>query len=171
MFDLNCLTSLIRSSQQTLFILCGFPYAGKSFVAIELKKSTDVIYVAIDDIFHRHGFDWNTNTLPNSDEWQNIFDESYEMSKIALQDGKNVLYDSTNQTRASRDKLHEVAGSVGAETVVIYVQCSPEMIWKRWEKSVTEKNRPIVSRDLVQMTIDQFEVPAEDENVITILND
>lgn len=161
----------IRESKRTLFILCGFPYSGKSFVAKELKKSTNVVYIAIDDIFHRHGFDWNTNTLPSSEEWQNIFDESYTTSMETLTEGKNVLYDSTNQTRASRDKLREVARSVGIETMVIYVQCSPETVWKRWEKSATEKNRPTVSRDLVQMTIDQFEAPTQDEDVITILND
>lgn len=165
------ITQTIQESKRTLFILCGFPYAGKSFVAKELKKSTDVFYVAIDDIFHRQGFDWNTNTLPNNDEWRNIFDESYEISKSALQEGKNVLYDSTNQTVASRDKLREVAYSVGAETKVIYVQCSPETVWKRWEKSTLEKSRPSVSINLVQTTIDQFEATTVAENVITIIND
>ncbi len=161
----------IRESKRTLFILCGFPYSGKSFVAKELKKSTNVVYIAIDDIFHRHGFDRNTNTLPNSDEWQNIFDESYTASMEALTEGKNVLYDSTNQTRASRDKLREVARSVGIETMVIYVQCSPETVWKRWVVNQKNPNRSVVSKDLIQMTIDQFEVPTDAENVITIIND
>ena len=171
MLKVQNLVDYISQTKHILLILCGFPYSGKSFVANELKKSTDVIYVAVDDIFYRHGFDWNTNTLPNSDEWQDIFDESYTISKDALKEGKNVLYDSTNQTLASRNKLREVAGSVGAETVVIYVQCSPETVWKRWEKSALEKSRPSVSKDLVQMTVDQFEVPTDAENVITILND
>lgn len=169
--NVDTLIQTIHGSKRTLFILCGFSYAGKSFIAREFKKSTDVVYVAIDDIFHRHGFDWNTNTLPSNDEWQNIFDESYTISTDALKEGKNVLYDSTNQTLASRNKLREVAYSVGAKTIVIYVQCSPETVWKRWEKSAREKNRPSVSKDLVQMTIDQFEAPTDAENVITIIND
>lgn len=171
MQNIKRITQTIQESKYRLFILCGFPYAGKSFVAKGLKKSSDVICVAIDDIFHARGFDWNTDTLPNNDEWQNIFDESYEMSKIALQDGKNALYDSTNQTCASRDKLRKVARSVGAETIVIYIQCSHETIWKRWGENQKNQNRSVVSKDLVQMTIDQFEVPTEDENVITIKND
>lgn len=162
---------LIQKSQRTLFILCGFPYSGKSNIAKQVLEHTDVIFVSIDDIFHACGFDWDTNILPNSNEWQKIFDESYGISKIALQDGKNVLYDSTNQTRASRDKLREIARSVGAETMVIYVQCSPETVWKRWEKSALEKSRPSVSKNLVQMTIDQFETPTVAENVIMIIND
>lgn len=170
MFKVQNLVDYISQTKHTLFILCGFPYAGKSYIATEIQKSADVVSVAIDDIFHRHGFDWNTNTLPNSDEWQNIFDESYTISKDALKEGKNVLYDSTNQTLASRDKLREVACSVGAKTIVIYIQCSPETVWKRWEKSALEKSRPSVSKYLVQMTVDQFEVPTDAENVITIIN-
>jgi predicted kinase len=161
----------IHESKRTLLILCGFPYAGKSYIAKEIQKSAGVVYLATDDIFHRHGFDWNTNTLPISHEWQQIFDESYEISKSVLQEGKNVLYDSTNQTLSSRDKLREVARSIGAKTIVIYIQCSPETVWKRWEKSALEKSRPSVSKNLVQMTIDQFETPTVAENVITIIND
>lgn len=171
MQNIDNLIHRIHKSKRTLFILCGFPYSGKSFVAKELKKSTNVIYVAIDDIFYRHGFDWNTNTLPNSEEWQNIFDESYDISKSGLQEGKNVLYDSTNQTLASRDKLREVARSVGAKTIVIYIQCSPETVWKRWEENQKNQTRSVVRKDLVQMTICQFEVPTDAENVITIIND
>ncbi len=169
--NLDDLIKTIKESQKTLFILCGFPYAGKSYIAKQVLEHTDVIFVSIDDIFHARGFDWNTNILPNSNEWQKIFDESYEISKIALQDDKNVLYDSTNQTRASRDKLREVAHSVGAETTVIYIQCSPETVGKRWEDNQKNPNRSVVSRNLVQMTMDQFELPTEDENIITIRND
>lgn len=82
-----------------------------------------------------------------------------------------MLYDSTNQTLASRDKLREIARSAGAGTMVIYVQCSPETVWRRWEENQKNPNRSVVSKNLVQMTIDQFEVPTEDENIITITND
>lgn len=169
--DLNYLMSLIQKSQRTLFILCGFPYSGKSYVARQVLEHADAVFVSIDDIFHARCFDWNTDTLPNNDEWQNIFDESYEMSKSVLQEGKNVLYDSTNQTRASRDTLREVARSVGSEAMVIYIQCSPETVWRRWEENQKNPNRSVVSKNLVQMTIDQFEVPTEDESLFIINNE
>lgn len=109
---LDGLISIIKNSHKTLYILCGFPYAGKSYVAKQLLESTDVEFVSIDDIFNKHGFDWDTNTLPDTEAWQQIFEESYEKTKAALEQGKNVLYDSTNQTVTSRDKLREVAQSV-----------------------------------------------------------
>ena len=90
--------------------------------------------MSIDAIFHEHGFNWDSNTLPNADDWQQIFNESYEQTKVALQEGKNVLYDSTNQTLVSRNELRKIASSVGSETYVIYIQTSVGTVWKRWEK-------------------------------------
>lgn len=132
--NLDDLIKTINESQKTLFIMCGFSYAGKSFVAEELRKQTDIAYVSIDAIFHEHGFNWDSNTLPNADDWQQIFNESYEQTKVALQEGKNVLYDSTNQTLVSRNELRKIASSVGSETYVIYIQTSVGTVWKRWEK-------------------------------------
>ncbi len=169
--NIDKLIQTIQESKRTFFILCGFPYAGKSFVAEELRKHTDIVFVSIDTIFRAHGFDWDTNTLPDTEAWQKIFDESYEKSKEELKAGKNVLYDSTNQTIASRDKLRAVATTVGATACVIYIKSSVETVWKRWEENQKKPTRSAVSKELIQMTISQFEVPTDNENVITIIND
>lgn len=170
MFDCYELIKTISNSQKTLFVLCGLPYAGKSYVAKQLHQKTDVEFVSIDDIFQECGFDWNVNKLPSVDEWQQIFNESYENTKVALKAGKNVLYDSTNHTVASRDMLREVAASVGGQTQVLYVKSAVETVWKRWEENQKNPIRTIVSRELVQSTIDLFEEPTENENLITINN-
>jgi predicted kinase len=170
MSDINSLISLIQNSHRTLFILCGFPYAGKSYVATQVQTKTDITFVSIDDIFHARGFDWNSNTLPNVDTWEQIFSESYEQTKRALMAGKNVLYDSTNQTVASRDRLREVVKSVSANTKVIYIKSPVEVIWKRWEDNQQNPTRSVVSRELVQQTINMFEEPTENENVLVINN-
>lgn len=169
--NLDELIKTIKESQKTLFILCGFPYAGKSFVAEELRKQTDITYVSIDAIFNTQGFNWDTNKLPNADEWQKIFSESYDVTRELLNQGKNVLFDSTSQTVDSRDKLREVARSVNADACVLYVQSSVETIWKRWEENQKNPTRSVVSRELIQMTISQFEAPTYSEKVITIIND
>ncbi|MBX9906526.1 ATP-binding protein [Patescibacteria group bacterium] len=170
MQNLGNIVSIIKDSEKTLFILCGFPYAGKSYIAKQLQTQTDIAFVSIDDIFHTHGFNWDSNILPDADNWEKIFNESYEKTRRALLDGNNVLYDSTNQTVASRDRLREVTQSVGAETKVIYIQSSVETVWKRWEDNQKNPSRSVVSRELVQQTIDMFEEPTEIENVIVIDN-
>lgn len=89
---------------------------------------------------------------------------------MALTQGKNVLYDSTNQTIVSRNKLREVAHSVDANACVVYIKSSLETVWNRWEENQKNPTRSMVSKDLIQMTINQFEVPIDNENVITIIN-
>lgn len=168
--DLHNLISLLQNSRKTLFILCGFPYAGKSYIAKQLIRETDATFISIDDIFHAHGFDWDSNNLPDTEGWEQIFAESYEKTRRALMDGKNVLYDSTNQTLASRDKLREVAESVGAEAKVVFVKTPVEVVWQRWEENQKEPTRSVVRKELVQQTIDMFEEPSEDENVIIVNN-
>lgn len=170
MSDLQNLISLLQNSRKTLFILCGFPYAGKSYIAKQLIKETDATLISIDDIFHAHGFDWDSNNLPDTEGWEQIFAESYEKTKHALMGGKNALYDSTNQTVVSRDKLREVAHSVGADTRVIFIKSPEEIIWERWKENQKNPNRSLVNKELVQQTISMFEEPTESENLITVNN-
>ncbi len=126
--------------------------------------------VSIDDIFKAKGFDWDTNNLPDNTQWQEIFDESYQNVKGALAQGKNVLYDSTNQTVISRDILRSQADMLGASTCVVYIQSPIVEVWKRWDENNQNPTRSVVSKELVQMTIDTFEEPTESENVIVINN-
>jgi len=170
MQDFSNLISVIQKSQKTLFILCGFPYSGKSYVVNHIKSRTDIRVVSIDDIFKAKGFDWNTNKLPDSAEWQQIFDESCAMVKTALTRDTNVLFDSTNQTLESRNKLRQVADSIGFNTYVLYIKTPIETVWQRWEENKENPTRSVVSKELVHMTIDMFEEPTEDENVIVINN-
>jgi predicted kinase len=170
MQSLDNLISEIQNSQKTLFILCGFPYAGKSYVAKVVKAQTDAVLVSIDDIFYAKGFDWDSNTLPDMNVWEQIFNESYEMTEQALLIGKNVLYDSTNQTVASRDNLRKVARSVGADTKVVYVKSPVETVWKRWEENQKNPTRSVVNSELVEKTIQMFEEPTSEEDVLIINN-
>jgi len=170
MSNINILISLIQNSHRTLFILCGFPYSGKSYVSSQIQQQTDIKLVAIDDILTAGGFDWDTNVLPSAAEWEQIFNESYEQVKDNLLQRKNVLYDSTNQTVASRNTLRKVAESVGADTYVLYIKTSTDTVWQRWEENHNNPKRSVVDRELVQQTLDMFEEPTEDENVIIVNN-
>lgn len=160
----------INDSQKTLYILCGLPYSGKTYFAKEIIAKTACVYVSIDDIFHKRGFDWDSNKLPDEQGWESLFNISYRESQNALKSGSNVLYDSTNHTRASRDVLRKIAQDVVANARVIYVDVSAEVVWRRWEENKVEGDRPVVAKKLVEMTIKSFEIPTEDENVMIIKN-
>ncbi|MCX6738554.1 MAG: ATP-binding protein [Candidatus Parcubacteria bacterium] len=158
----------IRTSDRTLFILCGLPYSGKTFFSEKIRKEVDCAYVSIDDIFHSYDYDWNTSTLPDEKAWDEIFLEASEQTKNALARGENVLYDSTNHTRRSRDELRSIAGCFGAQTLVIYMEVSPEIVRSRRLKCIENNDRHVVHEKLVEMTIADFESPTKDENVLCI---
>ena len=158
---------MIKNKNKTLFILCGLPYSGKSYLSKEIIKNIPIEYISIDDIFHARGYDWNTNTLPDAKSWSEIFETSYEKTREALNNSKNVLYDSTNHTKTSRDTLRKVAESVGADTHVIFIDVPLDTIYKRWEENKANPTRSVVDRELVDMTIQMFEKPDEDESVIS----
>jgi len=164
------LVKKIEQANRILFILCGYPYAGKSHVARQLVRETGASLVSIDTIFKEHGFDWDSNILPDTDAWAEIFDEAHKQVREALFSGKNVLYDSTNQTLESRDRLREVAQSVDANTFVVYLKTNEEAVWKRWGDNLNNPSRPVVDRKLVEQTIAMFEPPTEAENLIIIDN-
>jgi len=79
-----------------------------------------------------------------------------------------VLYDSTNHTKSSRNGLRKVAQEVGAETGVIFVDVPTEVVWKRWEENARQKNRSVVAKELVEQTIQSFEMPTDDEQVLQL---
>lgn len=169
--NIEQIIELVKSKTKILFILCGLPYSGKTYVAKKIVAATQCAFVSIDDIFHAHGYDWNTNTLPDEKGWAEIFEISYDQTRDALRKSKTVLYDSTNHTRASRDELRAVAEKSDAEVVVLLIDVPEEVVYSRREKNVHNHTSSIVSKELVGMTVAAFERPREDERVVIFSNE
>jgi predicted kinase len=168
--SLDEIISIIKSEHKTLYILCGYPYSGKTFIANKIIATADCVLVSIDRIFYDQDYDWTTNRLPDADGWKAIMDIVYQTIRDALRAGKNVLYDSTNQTRASRDALRDVAQEEDVESHVILVDVPPETVYARWEANSKNPTRSVVSKKLLEMTINSFERPTEDERVLLLTN-
>ncbi len=65
MENLDQLVKSINDSHKTLWILCGFPYSGKTHFAKKILEQTSCVYVSIDNILAELHYDWNTNRLPD----------------------------------------------------------------------------------------------------------
>ncbi len=168
MKTLEDLIEVIKGKHKTLFILCGFPYSGKTHIAREIMKEVPMEYVSIDDIFHEGGYDWDINKLPDQKVWEEIFETSYEKVRQALNRGVNVLYDSTNHTKVSRNILRKVAQEQGADSQVIFIDVPEAVIHDRWEKNRLNPIRSVVAKDLVLSTLESFERPGEDEKTTAL---
>ena len=108
--------------------------------------------------------------MPDEAGWKKVFDISYQQTQGALQKGLNVFYDSTNHTKASRDKLREVASSGGADAKIIYIDVPAQIVVDRWQENKKQKNRFVLDENLLYQTIGAMEIPTDDESVVTIKN-
>ena len=152
-----------------LFILCGLPYSGKTRLARRfLAGNPNLVFVSIDEILAARGYDWEANRLPDAEGWRAIFEESYEKTRAALGEGRDVLYDSTNHTRASRDALRKVAAEAGADCRVLFLDVSPEVVRERWHQNRETHERFVLDESLLEQTIASLERPAGDERATTL---
>jgi len=149
-----------------LYIFCGLPFSGKTTLANEIIKRVELIFVSIDDIKFAHGFSWTENENMTAEEWQRIFDESYQKTKDALRAGKSVLYDSANQDRTSRDRLRKIAQEAGAEVKVIFMNVPEQTVRERWLRNVNSKKRFHLPERFFNAAFTNYEPPTQDENVI-----
>lgn len=167
--NLSNLINHIHTSEPTLYILCGLPYSGKTYITDMVQKSVDVDLVRIDDIFARHGYNWDSGLLPDADGWGRIFNESHDIVKNSLTSGRSVLFDSTNHMRIAREALRDVARSVGHDSCVLYLPVDTETVWERYRANATNPQRSVIPEHLVQMTLDTLEVPDNTENGFVII--
>jgi tRNA uridine 5-carbamoylmethylation protein Kti12 len=128
------------------------------------------VYVSIDTILEKLGYDWNTNKLPDKQGWEEIMNISYSESKNALLDSHNVLYDSTNHTKASREVLRTMSLEINASAQIIYIKVSPDSVRDRWKENKITNKRFVLDEKLLEITISALEIPDSSENPWIIEN-
>ncbi|MCX6793394.1 MAG: ATP-binding protein [Candidatus Falkowbacteria bacterium] len=166
--NINSIIELIKKSNSTLFILCGLPYSGKTYLANSIIEKTSIDYISIDNILDSLGYDWDTNKLPDELGWKEVMNKSYDMIRSSLANKKNALYDSTNHTLASRNDLRKIASELDCKTVVLFVNTSEEIVRQRWSENKLDPKRFVLDKALLDKTVNDFEAPSEDENVLCL---
>lgn len=151
----------------TLYILCGLPFSGKTVLTSKLINVLDLAKVSIDEIKFAHGFTWSEDENMSGEDWKKIFSESYDNTREFLIQGRDVIYDSANQDRASRDRLRALASDGDFLTKVIHLDTPFEVIHDRREKNKTLKNRFQLPDRFFNAAFENYEPPTKDENVIT----
>jgi len=147
--------------------MCGLPYSGKTVLAEELSGRLGFPIVGIDNIREERGFSWEDNEKVTPGEWKSIFEESYMRTMKFLNEGKSVIYDSANLDRESRDRLRLLVKDGNFETKVILVDISEAEVRRRWLKNQSTKERFHLPEKYLQIAVDTYERPTDDENLIS----
>ncbi|MDR0319608.1 MAG: ATP-binding protein [Rickettsiales bacterium] len=113
----------------TIHFMHGFIACGKSTYAKKLARELGIPRVARDDICMeikgRPIFEFDTETR------RELMDMTRARVAEIVKDGKDVVFDMGNWTRASRDENRKWAKSLGADYKFYSMKCTPETALKR----------------------------------------
>ncbi len=152
----------------TLYILCGYPFAGKSTIARELIPALELTRVALDDINSERGVGGDVNSAMTEEEWQESYDMYRDRIVRHLLAGNSVIVDSVAHKRQNRDALRRLAEESSARTVVLHVATPASVARERWLDNRQSGRRVDVRDDDFNRVVDGFEVPEADESVIVV---
>ena len=156
---------MINSSE--LYILCGLPFAGKSYLAQKLATYTNSQLIAFDVLWLELEKDPRFPTpVKGAEGWILTRQIAKERIKVHLKNHQTVVYDDINVGYDHREELKVLAEQSGATAVVIYVK-TPEVVrMARMKQNLIEKKRHHVESENLHTATAQFEEPNQAENVI-----
>ncbi len=134
-----------------LFVLMGLPGAGKStFAKILLNIKSDIDYLSSDEL--RKQF-WKYK-----DNHKKIFSIMHEKTLEYLQNGRDVIYDSTNLERKYRVKLYQKTkeSNMTTRVIIVFIHNGLE---KAIEQSKQRKKRIDVNEQLIRDMYRTVQVP------------
>ena len=151
-------TGYFLMTRPKLYILCGLPFAGKTYVANAIKRNFDVCVVNFDELFKLQEKGIKGKTERKQHQWELVKKEALKLLRKNLLEGKNVIWDSTNPLKEYRDELKKIAGEYNAIFNLIYVKTPINIIFKRVKYNEMYAIRHKVDPDDLSKTIKEFDV-------------
>ncbi len=150
---------------QTVYILCGLPFAGKTTLARELERQFGFRRVAIDEINAEFGLGLDGDAI-SAARWDRTYTEAYNRTGRLLAQGETVLFDAASFTRAQRDEVRAIAQTSEVPALVIFVDIPVSVARRRWLANRSSLSRHDVRDDDFAHVVDHFEPPGDDEHVL-----
>jgi predicted kinase len=114
----------VRNRQPVLICVAGLPATGKTTIARKLAAELGAAYVRIDTIETAIGRAEGRFEETNGWELPPGYLVGYEVAADQLRNGMDVVAESVNPLRASRDAWRDAALNAGARVVEVEVVCS-----------------------------------------------
>ena len=149
-----------------LYLLVGYPGAGKTTVSKLIAETTGAVHLWSDVERHKL-FAQPTHARQESVQ---LYEHLNRRAGELLAAGQSVVFDTNFNFAADRRKLRDIATRHGAETIVIWVTVPEEVAKARAVHAAYSRNGYNVSMTEQQFDaiVSKLEAPAEDEKVIKI---
>jgi len=151
----------------TLYLLIGYPGAGKTTVAKYIHQRTGAIHLWADQ--ERQALYINpTHSIEESKELYDLLDIK---AKALLKSGKSVIFDTNFNYYQDRQQLRDIATQAGAQTQLIWLTTAKEIAKERaLQHTHRDKNGyPVTMTELeFEHLTNHLEKPKNDEQPIKI---
>lgn len=149
------------SNKKCLYLLIGYPGAGKSTVGRIISQHTGAVHLVAD--FERHKM--FPDPQHTEDESLELYQALNSKTEQLLAEGKSVVFDTNFNFKHDRDHLREIATRNDAETLVIWVQIDKKLAKQRAVGTHETRNgyMTVMSEERFNKIVSKLEPPFDEK--------
>lgn len=151
-----------------LFILCGLSFSGKTSLAQKIAECLPVTIISFDAIYEELRQKTGDDLSPQPEVWDQVKQTALLSLSENLQEGRNVVWDSTNPLREHREELIEIGDCFGAQSIV---NTPLDEIRRRRQKNKFTHERSDSGSDYFEQRLRIWENPLEGERAIQVTSE
>ncbi len=154
-------------SQPTLYLMLGYPGAGKTTTAEAMAELTGAVHLASDRIrlqkFPQPQF--------TPEEHQQLYAAIDKQTEDLLRSGKSVIYDANLNRYIHRQEKYDICQRTGARAILLWVRADQSLAKQRaTQEADSDPRRPYGNLDVptFDRLVNEIEPPLPSEPVIEI---
>jgi len=150
-----------------LYLMVGYPGAGKTTVAQTVHELTGATHIWTDQVW-RDRYD---KPSFSADEKRELYDHLNAEVDTLLGEGKSVIYDTNFNYYKDRELMRTLAAKHNADTILFWVQVPKEMAQDRATKNAHLQTTRVfgdIKPSVFEKLTDHLEPPRADEHPIQI---
>lgn len=150
----------------TLYLMVGYPGAGKTTVAKIIADRTGAVHLWADAERHKL-FSEPTHSHEESTE---LYDKLNTEAAYLLAKEKSVVFDTNFNFMADREKLSDIGKDQGAKTIIIWLTTPVEVAKQRAIHAKDTRNGYAnhMTEEQFDTIVSKLEPPIKDEKIIKI---